>query len=76
MSNPILADKPSPEKISFSADCFEVVGERTYYTAVTSLRDQGCVRYESLEAAKKAAKVANGAVTEHKTLVYRRIKWF
>ena len=71
-----LANKPSPEKISFSADCFEVVGERIYYTAVTSLRDQGCVRYESLEAAEKAAKVANDVVTEHKELVRRRVRWF
>ena len=77
MNTTKLGPRPAPSMISFAADCFVVDGYTVTYSVGRSALHSGPARFgEDKAEAEAYARKCNRSVTEHKTPIMRRVKWF
>lgn len=67
-------NRPAPDQISFSPECFEVVGTKTVYVVILSAPSYP-VKFDTREAAEAFATTRRRTVSESTETIRRRIRW-
>lgn len=76
MTTTNLGPRPSdPSKISFARECFVADGERVRFV-VCLLAPNYPAKFDSREDAEAFARARRATVTESRSIIWKRVRWF